>query len=70
MVEASGVYKKHIIKKTTKRESWRIQEGGPTPQPFEIPPMLIIIITFKKYNRFMSYLIVLFNDAGFPLSRA
>jgi hypothetical protein len=50
MVEASGVYKGHIIKKTTRENAEGFRKKDPTPQPFEIPPMLIITITFKNFN--------------------
>jgi len=58
MVEASGVYKKHIIIKRLGEKAGELRKEDPTPQPFEIPPMLIITITFKNYNRCLSYLIV------------
>jgi hypothetical protein len=61
MVEASDVYKEHIDYKRQGEKAEEFRKEDPTPQPFESLPMGITTITFKNYNRCLSYLIVSFN---------
>jgi hypothetical protein len=64
MLEASDVYKEHIDYKRQGEKAEEFRKEDPTPQPFESLPMGITTITFKNYNRCLSYLIVSFNRAG------